>query len=70
MKSYIKSCYELWIDPKLALPLWDALYAAGEDRGIHPFGELATNMARLEVGFIMPGYEFNEALKTIHFELD
>ena len=62
--------YELWIDPDLALPLWDALYVAGEDYGIQPYGEAATNMARLEAGFIMPGMEFNEALKTIHYQYD
>ena len=62
--------YELWVKPELALDLWDALYVAGSDYGIHPFGEQATNMARLEVGFIMPAMEFNEALKTIHFEHD
>jgi|TARA_B110000902_G_scaffold266589_1_gene354946 aminomethyltransferase len=62
--------YELWIEPALALELWDALYAAGEDYGIQPYGEAATNMARLEAGFIMPDMEFSEALKTIHFEHD
>ena len=62
--------YELWIAPRLALDLWDALYAAGDDYGIHPYGETATNMARLEAGFIMPDMEFNEALKTVHFEHD
>jgi len=62
--------YELWISPPLALELWDELYAAGADYGIQPFGEEATNMARLEAGFIMPAMEFNEALKTIHFEHD
>ena len=62
--------YELWIAPELALDLWDELYAAGADYGIQPFGEAATNMARLEAGFIMPAMEFNEALKTIHFEHD
>ena len=62
--------YELWIEPALALDLWDALYAAGEDYNIQPYGEAATNMARLEAGFIMPGMEFNEALKTIHFQHD
>ena len=62
--------YELWISPGLALELWDELYAAGEDYGIQPFGEAATNMARLEAGFIMPDMEFNEALKTVHFEHD
>ena len=62
--------YELWIKPELALNLWDEIYSAGSDYGIHPFGEEATNMARLEAGFIMPGMEFNEALKTVHFEHD
>lgn len=62
--------YELWIKPELALELWDQLYDAGEHYGIQPFGETATNMARLEAAFIMPGMEFNEALKTIHFEHD
>ena len=62
--------YELWIQPALALTLWDELYAAGEDYGIQPFGEAATNMARLEAAFIMPDMEFNEALRTVHFEHD
>ena len=62
--------YELWIQPSLALELWDELYAAGEDFGIQPFGEAATNMTRLEAAFIMPAMEFNEALRTVHFEHD
>ena len=62
--------YELWIQPGLALELWDDLYAAGEDYGIQPFGETATNMARLEAAFIMPAMEFNEALRTVNFEHD
>jgi aminomethyltransferase len=62
--------YELWIDPDHALNLWDALYAVGENYGIQPYGEEATNMARLEAGFIMPNMEFNEALKTVHYHHD
>ena len=62
--------YELWIPAALALTLWDALYAAGGDYGIHPYGEAATNMARLEAGFIMPYMEFSEALKTVNFQHD
>jgi len=62
--------YELWIQPGLALEMWDQLYAAGEDYGIQPFGETATNMARLEAAFIMPAMEFNEALRTVNFEHD
>jgi aminomethyltransferase len=62
--------YELWINRDLALTMWDELYAAGADYGIQPYGETATNMARLEAGFIMPYMDFNEALKTVHFEHD
>ena len=62
--------YELWIAPQLALQMWDELYAAGDDYGIQPFGEAATNMARLEAAFIMPAMEFNEALRTVNFEHD
>jgi aminomethyltransferase len=62
--------YELWIQPGLALELWDELYAAGEHHGIQPFGEAATNMTRLEAAFIMPGMEFNEALHTVNLEHD
>ena len=62
--------YELWVDKNHALSLWDKLYATGENYGIQPFGESATNMARLEAGFIMPYMEFNEALKTVHYQHD
>ncbi len=62
--------YELWIPNALALTMWDEVYAAGEDFGIQPYGEAATNMARLEAGFIMPYLDFTEALKTVHFEHD
>jgi aminomethyltransferase len=62
--------YELWIRRELALELWDAVYSAGEDYGIQPYGEAATNMARLEAGFIMPFMDFAEAFKTVHFEHD
>ena len=62
--------YELWIERELGLQMWDALYAAGEDHGIQPYGEAATNMARLEAGFIMPYMEFNEALKTVNLHHD
>ena len=62
--------YELWIPRELALEMWDELYAAGEDYGIQPYGETATNMARMEATFIMPDLDFTEALKTVHFQHD
>jgi aminomethyltransferase len=62
--------YELWVPPALGLALWDALYAAGEDYGIQPYGEAATAMTRLEAGFILPDVEFSESLKTVNFKHD
>ena len=62
--------YELWITHELAIKMWDELYAAGEDHGIQPYGETATDMARLEAGFIMPYVDFTEALKTIRYKHD
>jgi aminomethyltransferase len=62
--------YELWVRPELALQLWDELYAAGADYGIQPFGEEATNMARLEAGLVMPDLDFHEALKTVNHAHD
>jgi len=62
--------YELWIPRDLGVQMWDELYAAGEDYGIQPFGETATNMTRLEAAFIMPAMEFNEALRTVNLNHD
>jgi aminomethyltransferase len=62
--------YELWIPAELGVQMWDELYAAGEDYGIQPFGEAATDMARIEAAFIMPAFEFNEALRTVNLNHD
>lgn len=53
--------YELWTRPDLALPLWDALFAAGCLHGLRPIGSDALNMARLEAGLIITGYDFTPA---------
>lgn len=45
--------YEIWMDGKDALPIWDALMAAGHDYGITPVGILAMDMARVEAGLFM-----------------
>jgi aminomethyltransferase len=50
--------YELWIAPERALELWDALMAAGRDRGIRPIGARALEVARIEAGFIQAGVDF------------
>ena len=41
------------MDAEQALPVWDALMAAGDDYGIAPCGILAMDMARVEAGLFM-----------------
>lgn len=50
--------YELWIKPNLALTLWDALFEAGQLRGIRPIGNSALELARIEAGFLQGGVDF------------
>ena len=57
--------YELWISPHKAGALWDALFAAGELRGIRAIGTIALNMARIEAGFIAVYEEFLPADETV-----
>lgn len=53
--------YELWTTPDQALPLWDALFEAGRLHGLRPVGSDALNMARLEAGLIITGFDFTPA---------
>jgi aminomethyltransferase len=53
--------YELWTTPELALPLWDLLFDAGKLHRLRPIGSDALNIARLEAGFIITGYDFTPA---------
>lgn len=57
--------YELWTTPDLALPLWDHLFAAGALHGLRPIGSDALNIARLEAGFIITGYDFTPAPQCV-----
>lgn len=45
--------YEIWVDAEHALPVWDALIAAGTPYGITPAGIWALDIARIEAGLIM-----------------
>ncbi|MFM7445199.1 MAG: aminomethyltransferase family protein, partial [Tabrizicola sp.] len=53
--------YEFWTTPDLALTLWDLLFKAGQLLGLRPIGSEALNIARLEAGFIITGYDFTPA---------
>ena len=68
--------YEIWMDASDALPVWDALMAAGHDYGITPVGILAMDMARVEAGLFMIEVDYTaathawiEAQKSSPYEL-
>jgi aminomethyltransferase len=68
--------YEIWMDAKAALKVWDALMEAGNDYGITPVGILALDMARVEAGLFMLDVDYTsashawiEAQKSSPFEL-
>jgi glycine cleavage system T protein (aminomethyltransferase) len=60
--------YELWIDPELALTLWDALFEHGADHGIRPMGTHALEVARIEAGFIQAGVDFHPADQAVRLD--
>jgi aminomethyltransferase len=68
--------YEIWMDNKDALAVWDALIDAGADYGIMPVGILAMDMARVEAGLFMLDVDYTstthawiEPQKSSPFEL-
>jgi aminomethyltransferase len=68
--------YEIWMDAKDAIKVWDAIMEAGQDYGITPVGILALDMARVEAGLFMLDVDYTsashawiEAQKSSPFEL-
>jgi aminomethyltransferase len=57
--------YELWVDPRQAVALWDVLMAAGRSRGIRAIGSRALNMVRIEAGFLLPNVDFVSAESSV-----
>jgi len=59
--------YELWVEPRHALALWDAIFRTREQGlyDIRPIGLAALEMVRIEAGFVMPGDDFNTAESAI-----
>ncbi len=52
--------YEIFCHPSDAEAVWDAVWAAGEPRGMLPLGLEALDMLRIESGLIFAGYEFDD----------
>ena len=50
--------YEIWVHPRDAIAVYDAVWAAGEPHGIANMGLDALDMVRIEAGLIFYGYEF------------
>jgi aminomethyltransferase len=69
--------YEIWLEARHAIPLWDALITAGADYGITPAGMLALDVARIEAGLMLIDVDYVPARKALleaqtssPFELD
>ncbi|MGZ4178649.1 MAG: DUF1989 domain-containing protein, partial [Solirubrobacteraceae bacterium] len=52
--------YEIFCHPSDGEAVWDAVWKAGEPRGIKPLGLEALDMLRIESGLIFAGYEFDD----------
>ena len=60
--------YELWLDAKDALQVWDALIEAGRAYGIVPAGMLALDLARIEAGLMLLDVDYVSARKSLRYE--
>ncbi|MEM7302753.1 MAG: DUF1989 domain-containing protein [Pseudomonadota bacterium] len=52
--------YEVFCHPKDAETVFDAIWAAGEPKGLVPLGLAALDMLRIEAGLIFANYEFSD----------
>jgi aminomethyltransferase len=50
--------YELWVHPRDAAALWDAVSEAGRPYGLTPLGLEALDILRIEAGLVFAGYDF------------
>lgn len=69
--------YEIWLDAREALAVWDALMEAGAAHGLEPAGLAALDLARIEAGLILAEVDYVPARKALveaqtssPFELD
>jgi aminomethyltransferase len=57
--------YEIWMDARDALAVWDALVAVGTPYGITPAGMLALDVARIEAGLMLLDVDYVPANKAL-----
>jgi len=53
--------YEIWVDSRDAVVLWDAALSAGKPYGLLPAGLDALDVTRVEAGFLMNGVDYYSA---------
>jgi aminomethyltransferase len=53
--------YEVWVESGDAVAVWDAVWKAGRDRGVIPFGMTALYMARIEAGLVLLDVDFHSS---------
>ena len=57
--------YEIWVENKNALKLWDAIMCAGWNYNIRPAGLDALDVTRVEAGLILKGVDYYNALHVL-----
>jgi aminomethyltransferase len=57
--------YEVWVPWEQALPVWDALMAAGRRFDLHPTGMLALDVARIEAGLLLIDVDYTSSKKAL-----
>lgn len=57
--------YEIWMPWDAALPVWDAIAAAGASFDLHPVGMLALDIARIEAGLLLIDVDFHGSRKAL-----
>ena len=57
--------YEIWLEEKHAVAIWDALIEAGTPYGITPAGMLALDVARIEAGLMLIDVDYVPARKAL-----
>jgi aminomethyltransferase len=60
-----EDCFELFIPPETAEPMWNKLLEAGAEFGIKPCGLGARNTLRLEAGMALYGHEISASITPL-----
>jgi len=57
--------YEIWVDRKGAVKVWDAVTIAGRQYDLHPTGMLALDVARIEAGLLLLDVDYTSSRKAL-----